>query len=171
MNAIRKQVSGIKGERLAAATHPARVVSLIVLDIPGDHPWQVASGSTVPDATTRAGARKLACDWRIDLPPAVTRWLSGEAGIAPDPADKVAVAALAEARGIPAVMLSGGETTNVILRGSGKGGRNTEFLLALAMVAETVPFAALAVGTDGIDGSEDNAGTFADGESMARLRA
>jgi hydroxypyruvate reductase len=68
------------------------------------------------------------------------------------------------------VVLSGGETT-VTLRGPGKGGRNSEFLLALALAAEGVPFAALAADTDGIDGSEDNAGAFVDGRSMARLRA
>jgi glycerate 2-kinase len=70
----------------------------------------------------------------------------------------------------PVVILSGGETT-VTLRGKGRGGRNSEFLLALALAAEGVPFAALAADTDGIDGSENNAGAFADGASMARLRA
>lgn len=56
------------------------------------------------------------------------------------------------------------------LRAKGRGGRNTEFLLSLALAAEGVPFAALAADTDGIDGSEDNAGAFATGESAARLR-
>ncbi|HEY0274467.1 MAG TPA: MOFRL family protein, partial [Paenirhodobacter sp.] len=69
----------------------------------------------------------------------------------------------------PVVILSGGETT-VTLRGKGRGGRNSEFLLSLALAAEGVPFAALAADTDGIDGSESNAGGFADGASMARLR-
>ena len=69
----------------------------------------------------------------------------------------------------PVLLLSGGETT-VSLRGAGRGGRNSEFLLALALAAEGVPFAALAADT-GIDGSEDNAGAFADGASMARMRA
>ena len=59
----------------------------------------------------------------------------------------------------------------VTLRGKGRGGRNSEFLLALALAAEGVPFAALAADTDGIDSSEDNAGAFAEGNSMARLRA
>jgi hydroxypyruvate reductase len=222
MNAIRKQVSGIKGGRLAAACHPARVVSLVVSDVPGDDPAQVASGPTVPDAMTRAEARRLVGSWRIDLPPRAADWLAGEAGAAPDPRDPVfaghevrviasarlsleAAAARAEAQGIPAVILSdaiegeardvgrvhaaiarevavrgrpfarpvvilsGGETT-VTLRAKGRGGRNSEFLLATALAAETVPFAALAADTDGIDGSEDNAGAFADGGSMARLR-
>lgn len=223
MNAIRKQVSRIKGGRLAAACHPARVVSLVVSDVPGDDPAQVASGPTVPDAVTRDQARALVASWRIDLPPRVADWLAGEAGAAPLPGDPVfarnevrviasarlsleAAADRAQALGVPAVILSdaiegeardvgrvhaaiarevaargrpfprpvvilsGGETT-VTLRGTGRGGRNSEFLLATALAAEGVPFAALAADTDGIDGSEDNAGAFATGHSAAGLRA
>ena len=223
MNAIRKQVSGIKGGRLAAAAHPARVVSLVVSDVPGDDPAQVASGPTVPDPGSRADARRLVDSWRIALPPRLRDWLAGDAGAAPDPADPVfarnevhviasarlsleAAAARAEAAGIPAVilsdaiegeardvgcvhaaiareiamrdrpfarpvvLLSGGETT-VTVRAKGRGGRNSEFLLALALAAEGLPLAALAADTDGIDGSEDNAGAFADGDSAGRLRA
>ena len=223
MNAIRKQVSGIKGGRLAAACHPARVVSLVVSDVPGDDPAQVASGPTVPDKVTREHARSLVRSWRIALPERVADWLAGDEGAAPDPQDPVfdghethviasarlsleAAAAAAAAQGIPAailsdaiegeardvgrvhaalarevamrgrpfarpvVILSGGETT-VTLRANGRGGRNSEFLLALALACEDVPFAALAADTDGIDGTEDNAGAFATGESAARLRA
>lgn len=220
MNAIRKQVSGIKGGRLAAACYPARVVSLVVSDVPGDDPAQVASGPTVPDVVSRAEARAMVAAWGIDLPAKVAAWLRGDKGCAPDPTDpifarnKVHVIASArlsleaaaarssvpavilsdaiegEARDVgrvhaaiarevalrdrpfarPVVILSGGETT-VTLRGKGRGGRNSEFLLALALAAEGVNFAALAADTDGIDGSEDNAGAFADGGSMARLRS
>lgn len=219
MNAIRKQVSGIKGGRLAAASYPARVISLVVSDVPGDDPAQVASGPTVPDRVSREDARAMVAAWRIELPARVAAWLAGEDGRAPDPADPVfaehevrviasarisleAAAARSsvpavilsdaiegEARDVgrvhaaiarevasrdrpfqrPVVILSGGETT-VTLRGKGRGGRNSEFLLALALAAEGVGFAALAADTDGIDGSEDNAGAFADGASMARLR-
>ena len=219
MNAIRKQVSGIKGGRLAAACHPARLLSLVVSDVPGDDPAQVASGPTVPDRVSREAARAMVSAWRIDLPARVAAWLAGEAAPAPDPADPVfakqQVRVIASARlsleaaaarsGVPAVILSdaiegeardvgrvhaamarevaarnrpfqrpvvilsGGETT-VTLRGGGRGGRNSEFLLALALAAEGVPFSALAADTDGIDGSEDNAGAFADGGSMSRLR-
>ena len=70
----------------------------------------------------------------------------------------------------PVVILSGGETT-VTLRGKGRGGRNSECLLALALAADGVAFTGLAADTDGIDGSEDNAGAFADGTSAMRLRA
>jgi hydroxypyruvate reductase len=71
----------------------------------------------------------------------------------------------------PVVLLSGGETT-VTLRGKGgRGGRNAEFLLALAIAIDGVDgIAALAADTDGIDGSEDNAGAFADGTTATRLR-
>jgi hydroxypyruvate reductase len=71
----------------------------------------------------------------------------------------------------PLVMLSGGETT-VTLRHKGKGGRNAEFQLALALALEgTSGISALAADTDGIDGSEDNAGAFADGATTAAMRA
>src|SRR5690606_24962151 len=70
----------------------------------------------------------------------------------------------------PVVMLSGGETT-VTLRGTGRGGRNGEFLLALAIAIDGLEgITALAADTDGIDGSEDNAGAFADGTTATRLR-
>jgi glycerate 2-kinase len=70
----------------------------------------------------------------------------------------------------PALLLSGGETT-VTVRGRGKGGRNAEFLLALALAIEgTDGICALAADTDGIDGSEDNAGAIADGTTAARMR-
>lgn len=223
MNAIRKQASGIKGGRLAAACFPAKVVSLVVSDVPGDDPAQVASGPTVPDAVTRDQARAMVKAWRIALPPRVADWLASDQGMAPDPRDPVftghevrviasarlsleAAATAAMARGVraailsdaiegeardvgrvhaallrevalrnrpfarPVVILSGGETT-VTLRAKGRGGRNSEFLLATALAAEGVPFAALAADTDGIDGSEDNAGAFATGDSGARLRA
>jgi hydroxypyruvate reductase len=71
----------------------------------------------------------------------------------------------------PALLLSGGETT-VTVRGRGRGGRNAEFLLAFALAIEgATGITALAADTDGIDGTEDNAGAFADGTSAARMRA
>jgi hydroxypyruvate reductase len=70
----------------------------------------------------------------------------------------------------PVVLLSGGETT-VTLRGQGRGGRNGEFLLALAIAIDGAEgISALAADTDGIDGSEDNAGAFVDGGTATRLR-
>lgn len=71
----------------------------------------------------------------------------------------------------PSVLLSGGETT-VTLRGTGRGGRNAEFLLAFAIAIDGVKgITALAADTDGIDGAGDNAGAFADGDTASRMRA
>lgn len=71
----------------------------------------------------------------------------------------------------PVIILSGGETT-VTLRGKGKGGRNTEFLLSLTLELDgSAGITALSADTDGVDGSEDNACAFADGSTCARLRA
>ena len=70
----------------------------------------------------------------------------------------------------PVVLLSGGETT-VTLRHKGRGGRNSEFQLALALALDGVAgIRALAADTDGIDGSEDNAGAFVDGTTADRMR-
>jgi hydroxypyruvate reductase len=69
------------------------------------------------------------------------------------------------------VILSGGETTVTLGRSGGRGGRNTEFLLSFAIgIDGESGIAALAADTDGIDGSEDNAGAFADGTTAARIR-
>ena len=71
----------------------------------------------------------------------------------------------------PCVLLSGGETT-VTVRGAGRGGRNTEFLLGAALALAGEPgIHALAADTDGIDGAGDNAGAFAGPDSLARARA
>ncbi|MDB9707802.1 glycerate kinase [Planktotalea frisia] len=223
MNAIRKHCSTIKGGRLAKAAYPARVVSLVVSDVPGDDPAQVASGPTVPDDVTLEEALALVESLRIELPEAIKTHLAKESARAPDPSDtafsrnEVTVVASAgisldaaagvghnagysvailsdaiegEARDIglmhaaiarkvadknapfqkPAIILSGGETT-VTLRAKGRGGRNTEFLLSFANAIEGAQgISALAADTDGIDGSEDNAGAFADGQSAARIR-
>ncbi|MBX3570369.1 MAG: glycerate kinase [Rhizobiaceae bacterium] len=225
MNTVRKHVSSIKGGRLAAAAHPARVVSLVVSDIPGDNPALVASGPTVPDGATREDALRIVETYGMRLPEAVLAHMRGEASAAPRPDDPlfaanevhviasagVSLAAAAEearrlgieavilsdsmegearevgsvhaaiAREValrgrpferPVLMLSGGETT-VTLRGKGgKGGRNSEFLLSFAIgIDGTDGVHALAADTDGIDGSEDNAGAFADGTSVTRMRA
>lgn len=225
MNTIRKHVSGIKGGRLAAAAWPAKLVTLVVSDIPGDRPSLVSSGPTVPDVSTREDALRLMDTYRIALPDAVVDHIRSPAAAAPSPDDPrfarnevhviasaavslEAAAAEAERRGVPAVILSdaiegeardvglvhaaiarevagrdrpfrrpvvilsGGETT-VTLRGKGgKGGRNSAFLLSLALGIDGVAgIDAFAADTDGIDGSQDNAGAFADHASVARMRA
>ncbi len=223
MNAIRKHVSKIKGGRLAALAFPAKVVSLIVSDIPGDIVSYVASGPTVPDANIRQDALKLIEQYRMNFPDAVMRHLNSAEADAPMPTDPVfannevhiiasaavsleAAAVEARRQGVeavilsdaiegeareaakvhaaiarevslkdrpfkkPVVFLSGGETT-VTLTGKGKGGRNTEFLLSFARAIEgSEGIDSLAADTDGIDGSEDNAGAFADGGSAGRMR-
>ncbi|MBB5536908.1 glycerate kinase type-2 family protein [Rhizobium giardinii] len=230
MNAVRKQVSGIKGGRLAAAAYPARVVSLVVSDIPGDDPALVASGPTIACTSTREDALKYIERHRLDLPQKIMDVIRGGDAAAPRPSDMrfarntvrlvasaavslEAAAAMARAAGVetvilsdamegeasevgrvhaaiarevamrnrpfrkPVVILSGGETTVTIKdggkgagKGAGKGGRNSEFLLSLALGIDGLSgISALAADTDGIDGSEDNAGAFADGASVARL--
>jgi len=82
---------------------------------------------------------------------------------------RLARARLAE--GAPCVLLSGGETT-VTVRGRGRGGRNAEFLLALAVALDGAPgISALAADTDGIDGTEDNAGAIITPDTLARTAA
>lgn len=222
MNTIRKHFSGIKGGRLAAATK-ARVISLIVSDIPGDNPAFVGSGPTVPDRTTRADAQSMVEQYRIPLSSRMAAHLASPQADAPDPDDPVfarntvsviasarlsleSAAAVAQAQGVaahilsdsiegeardvasvhsalareiserdrpfakPCVLISGGETT-VTLRGKGgRGGRNGEFALAAALGLQGTAVSLLAADTDGIDGSESNAGAFVDGTTVQRLR-
>jgi hydroxypyruvate reductase len=87
MNVVRKHVSGIKGGRLAKAAAPARVVSLVVSDIPGDIAALVAAGPTVPDASTPEMARGVVRTYGLDLPVRVIRHLEGGASAGPAPSD------------------------------------------------------------------------------------
>jgi glycerate 2-kinase len=68
MNCIRRHLSAIKGGRLAAACHPARIVTLLISDVPGDNPCDIASGPTVGDATTCADALAIVRRYGIELP-------------------------------------------------------------------------------------------------------
>jgi glycerate 2-kinase len=70
MNIVRKHLSAIKGGRLAAAAYPARVVTLVISDIPGDDPAAIASGPTLPDPSTKAQAREIITRYSLNLPPA-----------------------------------------------------------------------------------------------------
>src|SRR5215510_84548 len=224
MNCVRKHLSAIKGGRLAAAAAPAKVVTLMISDVPGDDPSVIASGPTVPDATTREDALAVLDKYGIDEPPAVRAWLARGESETPKPNDPrlvsvenimiarpqdalEAAAAVArragytplilgnalegEAREValvhagmarqcagfaqpaapPCVLLSGGETT-VTVRGKGRGGRNVEFLLALAVALEGHPgIHAIAGDTDGIDGTEDNAGAVLGPDTLRRAAA
>lgn len=75
MNTVRRHLSAIKGGRLAAACHPARVLTLAISDVPGDAPIDIASGPTVGDPTTCADAWAIVQGLRIDLPAAARRLL------------------------------------------------------------------------------------------------
>jgi glycerate 2-kinase len=216
INCVRKHLSAIKGGRLALAAQPARVVSLIVSDVPGDDPATVASGPTVPDATSLGDARAILKKYGIVPPPAVAAHLGQPDSETPKPGDPrfahvenriiataegslEAAAAVARQAGItpillgddiegearvvaaeqarlaitqktPCVLISGGETS-VTMRGTGRGGRNAEYLLALAIALDGHPgIHAIACDTDGIDGTEDNAGALLSPDSLMRAR-
>jgi len=87
MNCVRRHLSAIKGGRLAAACHPAKVVTLLISDVPGDDPSDVASGPTVPDPTTCADALDIVRRYAIDLPANVRRVLESGDGETIKPGD------------------------------------------------------------------------------------
>jgi hydroxypyruvate reductase len=211
MNVVRRHFSAIKGGRLAAACHPARVLTLAISDVPGDRPHEIASGPTVEDPSTCDEAIAIIRRYGIELPKAMREILESGRGESIKPGDprlgraefrlvaapQLALEAAArvardagyaahilgdaiegEARHVgtmlagiarqvaerdqpfeaPCVILSGGETT-VTVRGNGRGGRNVECLLAMAIALGAHPrIHALAGDTDGVDGAEDIAG-------------
>jgi hydroxypyruvate reductase len=89
MNCVRKHLSRIKGGRLAAACAPARVVTLTISDVPGDDPSIIASGPTVPDASTCADALAILQRYAIDVPPALRAALESGAMETPKPGDTI----------------------------------------------------------------------------------
>ncbi|PVA05282.1 glycerate kinase type-2 family protein [Thalassorhabdomicrobium marinisediminis] len=119
INAVRKEVSAVKGGRLAAAVHPGRLITLIISDVPGDDPRDIASGPTVPHPSDAARALAILSDWGIEAPPAVARFLaaggapqdatataSGETRICAAPVQSLeAAAAQARAAGVEVRML------------------------------------------------------------------
>lgn len=221
MNCIRRHVSAIKGGRLAAACYPARVHTLLISDVPGDDPMDIASGPTVADPTTCADALAIAARYNIALPASIEKLLRSGDGESVKPGDLrlaradtrmttaprmalEAAAALARADGwpvhilgdaiegeardvgkvmagmvryvaqrgqpftTPCILLSGGETT-VTVRGEGRGGRNVEFLLSLAVALDGQRNVhAIACDTDGVDGQEEIAGAFIGPDTLAR---
>ncbi|AMM23638.1 glycerate kinase type-2 family protein [Variovorax sp. PAMC 28711] len=123
MNCVRKHLSRVKGGRLAAACAPAQVVTLTISDVPGDDPAVIASGPTVPDATTCADALAILDRYRIEVPATVRADLESGALETPKPGDAVfaghtthliatpqqsleAAAAVARAAGVEAHILS-----------------------------------------------------------------
>jgi hydroxypyruvate reductase len=89
MNCLRKHLSRIKGGRLAAACAPARVVTLTISDVPGDDPSIIASGPTVPDASSCADALAILQRYAIDVPDAVLQALQSGAWETPKPGSPV----------------------------------------------------------------------------------
>ncbi len=224
MNCVRRHLSAIKGGRLAAACSPARVVNLLLSDVPGDDPVDIASGPTVADASTCVDALDILRRYRIDVPTRALDLLESGAGESLKPGDprlpeidtrfiatpQMALESAAqvareagyavhilgdaiegEARDVaktmagialqvarrgqpfdgPCVLLSGGETT-VTVRGSGRGGRNVEFLLSLGIALGSEPGVhAIAGDTDGVDGQEEIAGAFLAPDTLARAWA
>ena len=224
MNCVRRHLSRIKGGRLAAACHPARVVNLLISDVPGDNPMDIASGPTVPDPTTRQDALDILRRYGIELPVTARAFLESPDGESVKPGDArlaglethliatpqmalEAAAEVARAAGVtpvilgdtiegeakdvgkvfagithqfatrgqpfprPCVLLSGGETT-VTVKGEGRGGRNVEFLLSLAIELNGLDNVwALAGDTDGVDGLEEIAGAIATPDTLARAWA
>ena len=220
INCVRKHLSAIKGGRLALAASPARIVTLIISDVPGDDPGIIGSGPTVADETTFADARVVLERYGIEPPAAVAVHLAAAAHETPKSDHPVfamaesrlvavpsvsleAAATVARAAGVtpvvlgdalegeareladehaamalalqstattPSVLLSGGETT-VTVSGAGSGGRNTEYMLGLALALGGAPgIHGIACDTDGIDGSKDNAGALVAPDTTARAR-
>ena len=87
MNCVRKHLSAIKGGRLATNCAPARVVTLLISDVPGDAPEVIASGPTVPDSTTCADALAILTRYGIAIPPAARAGLESGAFESPKPGD------------------------------------------------------------------------------------
>ncbi len=89
MNCVRKHLSAIKGGRLARAAAPARVVALMISDVPNDDLSVIASGPTVPDPTTREDALAVIAKYKIDAPSAVIKHLSSPDCETPKPGDAI----------------------------------------------------------------------------------
>jgi hydroxypyruvate reductase len=88
MNCVRRHLSAIKGGRLAAACYPARVLTLLLSDVPGDNPMDIASGPTVADPTTCADALAIVRRYGITLPPEVLDVLESGRGESIKPGDE-----------------------------------------------------------------------------------
>jgi glycerate 2-kinase len=83
MNTVRKHLSRVKGGQLAAAAYPARMVVLMISDVPGDDPAFIGSGPTVGDASTPAQARAILDRWGVTVPPSIAAALARPSGVVP----------------------------------------------------------------------------------------
>jgi hydroxypyruvate reductase len=177
INRIRKRLSAIKGGQLAQACRPASLVTLAISDVPGDDPMLIGSGPTLLEGA----------DYRLIATPAMA--LAAAAAVAraqgipveilgdalQGEASELGQAMAARARGErgPKLLLSGGETTVTFgAEKPGRGGRNTEFLLSLAIALNGAARTfALAGDSDGIDGTENAAGAMITPDTLARAAA
>ncbi|MBI1285705.1 MAG: DUF4147 domain-containing protein [Thiobacillus sp.] len=223
INTVRKHLTRLSGGRLAQAAQGVPGLALIISDVVGDDPTDIASGPCAPDPTTCADALARLTQFGIALPPGIRRVLGACAYVqaleTPKPGDRcfsgmrnqviasaqgslMAAVRFFESQGIEALLLSdrvagdaltaarqhaalaaacctsrplalisGGETTVSLQPCHGHGGRNSEFLLALALAAREKPIWSIACDTDGIDGSEHNAGAVITPDSLARAHA
>ena len=152
MNCVRKHLSAIKGGRLAALCAPARVVTLLISDVPGDAPEVIASGPTVPDASTCADALAICRRYGIALPPAALAGLESGTFETPKPGDPLfhghqvhmlatpqqaleAAAAAARAAGVEAHILSDE------MEGESRVVGQVQAALARAVARRDAPFA------------------------------
>lgn len=118
INAVRKHLSAIKGGRLGAACAPARVMTLVISDVPGDDPATVASGPTVPDPTTFAEARAVIAKYGLAVPNSVRRHLETAAEETPkrlENSETVVIARAADALAAAATQARSSRIEPVIL--------------------------------------------------------
>jgi hydroxypyruvate reductase len=177
INRIRTRLSAIKGGKLAQAGRPAALVTLAISDVPGDDPMLIGSGPTAFDGADyrliATPAMALAAAAAFSRAQGVPAEVLGDAlqGEAAELGRTMAASALGESG--PKLLLSGGETTVTIgAQKPGRGGRNTEFLLSLALALNgAVNIYALAGDTDGIDGTEAAAGAIITPDTLTRARA
>jgi glycerate 2-kinase len=83
MNVLRKHLSRVKGGQLAAAAYPARMLTLMISDVPGDDPAGIASGPTVGDPGTAQDALAIIEEYAINLPQSAKDVLAGQTGVLP----------------------------------------------------------------------------------------
>ena len=175
LNRLRTSLSAVKGGRLGEAT-PARLVTLVLSDVPGDRPAVVGSGPTVRGrrgdlvrvvASNRSGLDAAEREAR-DLGYAVRRERRRLSGEAQDAGRRLARLA----RLLPAgtVLLAGGETVVTLPPRHGRGGRNLELALGSEPALAGTDLALLAAGSDGLDGSSGAAGVLVDGRMLMRAR-
>jgi len=81
MNVVRKHLSRVKGGQLAAAAYPAKMLALLISDVPGDNPAEIGSGPTVGDTSTTADAKAILEQWKIEVPASVQQVLAAGSGV------------------------------------------------------------------------------------------